>query len=340
MATDEKDEAKDGTSITDSEKEVLQAAVDGHQKVTLRALDVIPRNERLTVYILWTISLLALVAGVIFGLAVDSTYGFIIILVAFLCILGSIFLQSRKTSATPEQFGELVRGQVSAPTWARMVPKLPISDEKLDAFQLSIRQLRTNAVTLFNEARTKAGRSEVSDEKIRINIFLVLTYETQKSGALVLVIPKRIHDNMSNYDDRKIRILPHEGLTGRTFTFGEACGAMSTLKSTDKLEWSKVDLFPTRPTRSESGRFTLSEEQQKLIGTRLRWVVSFPLYYDAKDRDTTFGVLNIDCLDDTAEVEDLRALASAIEPFILDFAERIAELPKVRITIRVEDSEN
>jgi len=327
-----------GSTALSTGKEILQAAVDSHQKVTLRALDVIPANDRLTVYILWTLSLLALVGGIAFAIFGNSTFGFVIMLVGFACIILSVLLQNKQSSATPDQFGELIREQVTAPTWARLVPQLPIMDDKLDGFQISMRQLRTTAIALLNEARRKAGRTEVNSEKIRINLFLVLTYETQKSGALVLVIPKRMHDNMSCFEDRNIRILPHEGLTGRTFTLGEACGAKSTSASSGKLEWSKVDLFPTRPASDEWERFVLSEEQQKLVGTQLSWIVSFPLSYDPTDRGTTFGVLNIDCVDDMAKIDDMRALASGIEPNVLALAASIAELPKVQITIRVEDA--
>ena len=150
------------------------------------------------------------------------------------------------------------------------------------------------------------------------------------------MIPKKLHNNMSGFKDRDIRILPHEGLTGRTFTLGEACGAKATLED-GKLNWSKVDLFPSRPTSDEWERFTLSEEQNALIETRLRWIVSFPLRHEGQGRDKTFAVLNIDGIDDDMPEDDMRSLAGAIEPSAETFAAGLAALPKVRITIRVED---
>jgi hypothetical protein len=321
----------------DGGEELLKGALDSHQTITLKALDVIPHGARLTVYILWTLSLLAGVTGIAFLLAGAQWFAFLIILMAFATIGFSIWLQNKPTKTSPEQLGELARGQVKGPTWARLVPKVPISSsEALDRLQLSIRQLRTTAIAQLNDARKKAGRPAVNAQHIRTNVFLVYTQELAESGALVLVIPKKMHDNMSDFKDRGIRILPHEGLTGRTFTLGEPGGAQATPEG-GRLQWSKVDVFPTRPLSDEWERFTLSEEQNALIGTQLRWIVSFPLRYEGHGPEKAFGVLNIDGINDQVPAEDMQSLAASIEPSVNAFAAALAELPNVRITIRVED---
>jgi hypothetical protein len=285
--------------------------------------------------------LLGGVAVSVFAFLGNLTYGFVVVLVTFVSIILAVlavFLLNKAAKTSPEQLKKLVGSQVSAPSWARLVPKVPISPpEKLGDFQLSVRQNRTTAVTLLNEVRKKAGRAEIDPQHVRANVFLAKTDQMQESGALVLIIPRQMHDNMSNFKDRDIKILPHEGLTGRTFTLGEACGATAILDGAGKLNWSKVALFPTRPSSDEWERFTLSEEQNALIGSRLRWIVSFPLKYDGEGHDKTFGVLNIDGIDDQLTVDDMRSLAGSIEPNVAAFAKQLGELPKVRITIRVED---
>jgi len=107
--------------------------------------------------------------------------------------------------------------------------------------------------------------------------------------------------------------------------------------STGRLNWSKVDLFPTRPSSDEWDRFTLSEEQSALIGTRLRWIISFPLRYEGQGREKTFAALNIDGIENDLPIDDMRSLAGSIEPSVTAFAADMTRLPKVRIAIRVED---
>ncbi len=326
------------SSVVPDGKELLKGALDSHQTITVKALDVIPHGARLTVYVLWTISALAAVTGIVFVVAGNQTFGFVIILVAFVSIMFSVYLQNKSTRTSPEQLGELARGQVSGPSWARVVPKVPIAPpEKLDGFQLSLRQIRTTAIAQLNEARKKAGRFEIDSTHVRINVFLVHTDNMADSGVLVLIIPRRLNDNMTNFRDRDIRILPHEGLTGRTFTLGEACGATAVPDATSRLNWSKVNLFPARPSSDEWDRFTLSEEQNALIDIRLRWIISFPLRYEGQGREKTFAVLNIDGIEDDLPIDDMRSLAGNIEPSVTAFAASMAVLPKVRITIRVED---
>jgi len=337
MPTEKPDLPAVANAVSDG-KEILKGALDSHQTITLKALDVIPEGSRLTVYVLWTISALAAVTGIVFVTTGGQTFGFLIILLSLAAITFSVYLQNRPARTSPEQLGELARGQVSGPSWSRIVPKVPVSPpEKLDTFQLSLRQLRTAAVAQLNEARKKAGRSEINETHVRTNVFLANTQDMAESGALVLIIPKRMHDNMASFKDRDIRILPHEGITGRTFTLGEACGATAVPDAAGRLNWSKVDLFPMRPSSDEWDRFTLSEEQNALIGSRLRWIISFPLRHEGQGADKTFGVLNTDGVDDDLPIDDIRSLAGSMEPSAAAFASSLAGLPKVRITIRVED---
>ncbi len=327
------------TSVVGNDgKELLKAAIDSSQTITLKALDVIPARSRLTVYVLWTISALAAVTGIVFVFASYPTFGFVIILLAFVTIVVSLFLQNQPVRTSPERLGELAQGQVTAPSWARHVPKIPINPPgKLDELQLSLRQIQTTAVGKLNEFRKIAGRPELEKVHIRANVFLVNTENMALTGAVVLVIPEQLHVNMTGQKDRNMKMLPHEGATGRAFSLGEPSGATAVLDGT-RLNWSKVDLFPDRPSRDGWESFTLSEEQNALIGTRLRWIMSFPLRYAGEGRDKTFAVFNIDGIDDALTIDDMRSLAASIEPSIKGFANAMSVLPKVRITIRVEDA--
>ena len=134
MPTESHEPHSASNAVTDG-KELLKGALDSHQTITLKALDVIPPASRLTVYVLWTLSALAAVTGIVFVVAGGQTFGFVIIVGAFVVIAISVFLQNKPTETSPEQLGELARGQVSGPSWARVVPKVPISPpDKLDGF--------------------------------------------------------------------------------------------------------------------------------------------------------------------------------------------------------------
>jgi hypothetical protein len=317
--------------------ELLKGAIDLHKTITLRALDVVPLKDRVIVYILAVFFSLAFVAGVIFALGQQWPYALTVFIVAFVCIGLVLFVLVRPAQASTDQIEKWI-GPISRPMWTRVFPMLPIPEESLGRFQLSLRLIREKAISILNMNRKKSGTIEIADDKFRINVFLVQTDQIGESGSLTLIIPRWMHDNMARFKDRGIRFLPHEGLTGRTFSLGEAGGAKATSESASgQLAWSRVDVFPTRPSNPEWDRFTLSDEQKALIEGRVRWIVSFPLKYKPDGRDSTFGVLCIDGLDIEVVDEELRLLATDIEPYVNQLASDLAELPKTRVTIRAED---
>jgi hypothetical protein len=333
----------DTSSLPNDGTELLKNVIDGHKTITLRALDVIPQSQRYAVYVLWTIVVLTVIGGIIFR---ASTSGLVLFLVAFVTIIISFFVLNKEANTSPEQLGQLTAGQVSGPTWARVVPKMPISPpEKLNQFQISLRELRNLAVTKLNEernklneARKKGDPGQIASESVRLNVFMVNTDRVAEFGEVCgLFIPKQMHDNMDNFPDRNVRFRPHEGLTGRTFTLGEASGANAASDASGKLAWKRFNLFPQRPGSDEWDKFNLSEEQIAAIDQKLRWIVSFPLRYDGTGSDKTFAVLNIDGLDNKLTGDEMRLLAANIEPNVNKFAAELGTLPKVRIAIRVED---
>ena len=64
MPTESHEPHSASNAVTDG-KELLKGALDSHQTITLKALDVIPPASRLTVYVLWTLSALAAVTGIV-----------------------------------------------------------------------------------------------------------------------------------------------------------------------------------------------------------------------------------------------------------------------------------
>jgi hypothetical protein len=318
--------------------EVAKNMLDADKAVTLRVIDLIPKEQLLQVFLWWLLSLFVIFAGGGFLWKGYATFGFVIVAMGVAGIITAALIPAlRGNPMTAKDFGNAIAPQVSGPSWSRVVPKLPIPEKKLDDFQTNLKLMRGNAVIFLNEYRKGRSKPELDANLVRLNVFLVSTEHVAKGEVCGLEIPDKMQVNMNNSPDRHINFRPHEGLTGRTFTLGETGGVHGSIDAQGRLTWERADIFPDRPGSDEWEQFSLSDEQKALIGTRPRWIVSFPLHYPGDEADKTFGVLNIDGLDESLDLDEMRNLAQRIEPAIGAFTSQLAALPKVRIAIRVED---
>ena len=115
--------------------ELLKSAIDSHRSITFRALGLVPVPQRLLIYTLWTVSLLGLIGSFFLLYAKSETYAFILLIICVLAISISVIVQNKSRSTTTEQLGRLAEGQISDPSWARAVLKMPIEAERLGTIQ-------------------------------------------------------------------------------------------------------------------------------------------------------------------------------------------------------------
>lgn len=317
--------------------EVVKNTLERHQAVTLTALDVVPRQQRINVYVLWTISLLALVMGPLLIVNTHEFLGFLSLVATLATIISSFVILRHPVETTVAEIERSARKMGPTPAWSRVVPQIPIKEDTLKRLNVPLTNLRSKALVKILQFR-KEKENPIEDRQVRINVFLASTERVKKYGEVCgLFISKFLHDKMEGHKDRDVTFRPHEGLSGRTFTLGEACGARAKPNVDGELEWRPVPVF-THKVREEDWReFSLSKEQVTQINSKLRWIVSFPLQSEAGEPDKTIGVLNVDGLEHDLDDKEMNELALTLDESVKDFARQLSQVPMCRVTIQVED---
>jgi hypothetical protein len=316
--------------------------------VTLTAIKTLPPWQKLFVYALFVVSLLSLIPLAFTLLKGEYFYSAIFSVIFSILFISSIitglmaFLAYLKHSGpsglslTPGGAKAAISTGQAWPSWTRVVPKIPIKPpSKLSEFNTLLAEIRDAAVGKIRELRSDKDNL-IDKQHVRVNVFLAGTDTVEEYGEVCgLFIPKRLHVGMEDESERGIVFRPNEGVTGRVFTLGKPFGAKA-VPTGKGLDWIPVPLIDEGEDLDKQ-KFLLRESHVKLIHKQLRWIISFPLKAEVGGPEKTMGVLNVDGLEHPLDDPEMKELARYLTNRVDRLAAEIVKLPKVKITIVVED---
>jgi hypothetical protein len=287
-------------------------------------------GQRVAVLVVGVAGVISLVVGLALIPAKQPVLAVVLVALAFLlmavALIVALLAVSKSSQQAPSTPVEHAPQRHITHQWSRMVPRQKIYPEyKLREFKKPLEDLRGVVEDAIARHRRR-GSPKITRDLIRSNIFLARPDRTEVyCEPIQLFIPSQLHSNMDypGCPDRYIVFRGHEGLTGRTFTLGEAFGARAQPNGSGGLDWSAVKLT-NPPIVEDWNSFELTKQQQDMIEKRIRWIVSIPIHHAHTDpKDTTMGVLNVDGLDHLLEDEEMQAAAKAMQDRISQFARAI-----------------
>jgi len=307
-----------------------------------------PSNQRVAAQVVGVAGVVSLVIGLALIPAGQAVLAVVLVGLAFVLMGVALVVALKAASKThrqePSTRTEAEPQRAISHQWSRIIPKQPITDADNQLMPLKTRldDLRTTVADRIDGLRKGMKAPDIGKTLIRCNIFLSRPDRLQVyCEPIQLFIPPYLHSNMDNDPDRHIEFRSHEGVTGRTFTLGEAYGAKAVPgpESNDPLLWSAVRLFPDKtPVEVNWGEFVLTKKQIEQINIRIRWIISLPIFPEGSDaKKTTMAVLNVDGLDHELSDEEMDSVARALEGRVRQIARELENLPMCRIAIDVED---
>lgn len=207
------------------------------------------------------------------------------------------------------------------PTWTRLVPKLPMSDDTTSDLFDRLNAVRNRA---FEAIQQDLGLTDVQLCQVRANIFLPDIAKLPTWGVCSLYIPEGLHVGMDSPAEQQIRFWPSQGLTGTVFT-------------SQRPELARFESTTDAESRDWHGRYDLTDDQRERVHLDLKWIISFPLKVQDGDRQRTIGVFNVDGLQHELTDEQLRALMGSITNEIMKLTAVLNRHAKRRVAIIVED---
>ncbi|MHB8847036.1 MAG: hypothetical protein ACYC43_01185 [Burkholderiales bacterium] len=202
------------------------AVINWIGKLTEKAIGSTPEKHRVAVYTIGIIAILVAAFGVILMFNSHDVIGSILIFVGLILIF---FIGTGVNSGDVVQSQVDVQkgGQIAAPEWSRVIIRNTEDQTAFKDIKVSLDDLRQQVAAIINKQRKFKSQPEISVDLIRSNIFLPRTTRTKTyCDPINLYIPPHLQINMDNSPDRDIQFRSNEGLTGRTFTLGEAYGAV------------------------------------------------------------------------------------------------------------------
>jgi hypothetical protein len=320
------------------------SGINAINKITLQTGGQAPDDQKVAAQVVGITGIVAVVIGLALIFTGYPTWGVILVIAAFI-LMGIAVVVALKAASKPQQQALApIAPTIAIPVrqithrWSRIVPKQPVEPEDLlRGFITPLDDLRTTVIDVVNGYRK--NKTKIEKSLVRSNIFLPRADLVEDYCEPVeLFIPRFLQSNMGNFPDRNIVFRSHEGLTGRTFSLGQAYGAKAEPIAGGQLEWSAVKLFPDDdPAFEEWDHFELNRKQRSMIEPRIRWIVSLPILLQGTDpKQATVGVLNVDGLDHTLSNDEMNAIAKALADRVKQFAGELAKLPMCRISIEVE----
>jgi len=207
--------------------------------------------------------------------------------------------------------------------WARVVPKLPISADAIQALRSRLEAIRNAAFAWLSEHYEGQG---VKPAEVRANVFLPDFGQTASGDVCDLFMPDRLRVGMDGAPDENIRFRPRQGLTGLVFIEQQPRVAQSLASREGQDRWEEI--------------YQLTPDQKRQIHPDLCWIVSFPLLIPDRGQKRAGGVLNVDGLVHQLPKNMLDQLMAHLSLAVADFADELARLPKMRVKIELEDVSN
>ena len=246
----------------------------------------------------------AIVALVIGGALINGghgTQGFILAVLGFvLLLLGVGALLYVSPARTSRR-----------PDWEREVPKIPLEESVLDELSISLEAIRTKALACFKSTVTAAQSSAIVEEgHVRANVLLPDCREIATGEPCVLTFTAKLMKQMNTEKEKTLRFRPGEGISGHVFLTGEP--------------------MVKRPS------FGIDEDHLQALNPSIKMIASFPL----KDaRGNTLAVLCLDFLHHEVRQESVSSFTQTLTGDVDKFAARLAQEPRRRLSMSVEDLE-
>lgn len=319
------DKRREGTQGQDKKPlgNLVRQAIDTVVQLVWGALKIMPwwAGALLVLSALGTI--LCLVFGFIFYAGGDTAEAFRLVIASFILLLvfgvliliSQLLVRSERPGMT-SAVGTPAPTTASTTVWSRVVPKLPISDNDVQDLEHELKSIRDKAVSWLRK-----HYSNIEDDQVRANVFFP-DYTAATTGD-VCKLSMYVRVNMERHPDRDVHFRPRQGLTGKVFAGQQRSCAKTFQTREGEHEWDDM--------------YELTEEQKRTLHPDLRWIVSFPLKILEEGRRKAAGVLNVDGLRMDVPWEKLESLLFELAVPAMDFVDTLADLPKVRVAINLED---
>lgn len=218
------------------------------------------------------------------------------------------------------------------PAWTRLVPRLPIPENKLAELSEELEDIRKHA---FAKIREIQPATSISQDDVRANVFLPDASNAAIGEVCSLYIPKNLHSGMNDASEREIRFRPNEGLTGRVFCRQRPLGAIVEVTQHGD-DWTAIPVHDD-DTSVDTRSFELTGDQRNRISSDLQWIVCFPLLAQSTQGRVAMGVLNIDGIHHAMDQRELKLLCGALMLKVVSYSEKLKQLPQTKLSILVED---
>lgn len=328
MEQPEQDSPADGQGQSSGLAGLAKTAMTAVVTIVLEAMKEGPAWSRALIA-LAAIEIILVMFGALSLLAFGEAYlafwlmaiNVVVIVVALLILMGIVAIQansSQSAGVTGEPAGASKSASRSIP-WARAVPRLPISDDQFTELRQELDDIRNAAFAWLN------GRhSDIKIAEVRANVFLPDIDKAENGNVGELFMPAQLKVGMKGHADESIRFHPGQGVTGVVFIHQKPRCAYST-KEAREGKSGQEEVYP------------LTRDQKRQINRDLCWIVSFPLRVPDQGTEMAGGVLNVDGLHHELSRDELTLLMGELALRVAGFAERLAALPKTRVTITLED---
>ena len=261
-------------------------------------------------------------------------YGLIATLAAIIALICAMYFLSKTDHSVSKMASkEDVSSNHGKPKWLREMVKLPLPQKKLQLLERKAHSIRQIAKDVYFDLLAKRKRtSQINKDVIRTNIFLPDNRDVESGEVCRLQIPERLHAGMENRKELGIRFRTREGVTGQVYSEQRPIGTCRKTKSGNR--WKRISLLGLEHV--DPAGFPLNQEQISLIDKKLQWIISIPIIVDRNGEKHTFGVFNIDGLDEMLEPNEMQTLYNAINDHVCEIAKLLEDLPHCLVSISVD----
>jgi hypothetical protein len=318
-----------GTLNSDASAGTVLKHISDVQK---RALDIAPSDQVGVLQITYIIACVGICIGSGLILKDHEQIGGTIIVMAFLCMAaGMYFLRPQQQRHASERRNAPATGG-GAIAWSRVTLR-KVHLEGRQQISKRLEGLLNNARTTYALLLATRNSPITADiANVRINVFLPDTHDGDLGEVCGLKIAPEFQHGMLDEKERGVRFRPNEGLTGRVFTYSKAFGAR---RDSAEDGWIPVAFDGGRIDGGD--RFNMSEDQINQINSAIRWIVSFPLTGSFMGEPQTYGVLNVDGLNESVTALEMAKLYQSLLPQVELLATDFFKFEKNRITISVSE---
>ena len=251
-----------------------------------RALEILPKLPtpvQAVLYLGVIVALLALVIG--YELISNDQYflGAGLVGFALIALVGDTFfayrISMKMLDAAALRPSPSLPTKRPAPSWSRLVLKLPLPDPPISDLARDLRSIRDEAVSWL------AGNGHLVDPKnIRANVFLPDYNDRPLGEVCSLAMPPQLRINMDGHPDANMRFSINQGLTGMVFL------------NFSRPQWAQIGSRSVGQTLVPK-EHRLTAEQIETLHPELRWIIGLPLIIRDGDHRRAAGVLNVDGLE-------------------------------------------